>query len=120
MALTTITKSMAAALFTIITMATLASAATGLAQSPGQDPLVNQCMAKISSRCAMYATVEMFRHGPLFKQYGCCQEIYHMGHFCLNIVTKHVMETLVPKLEDVQKQQLIDKSTQIWYLCVPV
>lgn len=116
---TTVTKSMAAALFTIIAMAAFASAATGLAQSPEPDHLVNKCMAKISSRCAMYVTAEMYRHGPL-KQYGCCLEVYHMGRVCLDIVTKHVSETLVPKHKGVQEQDSIEKSRQIWYLCVPV
>ncbi|VVB05900.1 unnamed protein product [Arabis nemorensis] len=110
---------MATALFTIIAMAAFASAPTGLAQSPEPDHLVNKCMAKISSRCAMYVTAEMFGRSPL-KQYGCCLEIYHMGRVCLDIVTKHVTETLVPKLNGVQQQDSIEKSTQIWYLCVPV
>lgn len=116
---TTVTKSVAAALFTIIAMAALASPATGLAQSPKSDHLVNHCMAKVSSRCAMYVTAEMYSHGPL-KQNGCCLEVYHMGRVCLHIVTKHVIETLLPKLEGVQKQNSLEKSTQIWYLCVPV
>ncbi|ESQ44423.1 hypothetical protein EUTSA_v10006438mg [Eutrema salsugineum] len=114
-----VTKSMAAALFTIIAMAALASAATGLAQSPEPDRIVNQCMARISSKCAVYATAEMYRHGQL-KENGCCLEIYHMGQSCLNIVTKHLIETLVPKLQGVEKQDFIEKSTQVWYLCVPV
>ncbi|EOA32555.1 hypothetical protein CARUB_v10015845mg [Capsella rubella] len=117
----TITKSMAGAFFTIIAMATLASAATGLVQPPISDEyLVNQCMAKVSSRCAMYVTAEMYNHGPSLKQNGCCLEVYHMGRICLHIVTKHVMETLVPDLEGVKKQDSLEKSTQLWYFCVPV
>ncbi|KAF3559870.1 hypothetical protein F2Q69_00014974 [Brassica cretica] len=116
---TTVIKSTAAAIFTIIAMAAFASASTGLAQSPEPDRYLNQCLGKISSRCAMFATAEMYHHGPL-KQNGCCLEIYHMGQICLNIVTRHVIEALVPKLEATQKQVLIEKATQIWYLCVPV
>ncbi|CAH8354592.1 unnamed protein product [Eruca vesicaria subsp. sativa] len=110
---------MAATLFTIIALVAFTSTATGLGQYPESDRLVDQCMAKISSRCAIYTTAEMYGHGPL-KQNGCCQEIYYMGQFCLNLVTRHVIEALVPKLEGVQKQDIIEKSTQIWYLCVPV
>ncbi|CAH8268839.1 unnamed protein product [Arabidopsis lyrata] len=114
---TTVTKSMFVALFTIIAMAALASAATSLVQSPESDHLVNKCMAKLSSRCAMYVTAEvLYSHGPL-KQHGCCLEVYHMGRVCLNIVTKHVIQTFLPKL---RKQDSLEKSTQIWYLCVPV
>ncbi|EOA25918.1 hypothetical protein CARUB_v10019298mg [Capsella rubella] len=119
---TTVTKSMAAAFFTIIAMAALASAATtGVVQPPESDHLVNRCMAKVSSRCAMYVTAEMYNHlhGPL-KQNGCCLEVYHMGRVCLHIVTRHVIETLMPKLEGVEKQDSLEKSTQIWYLCVSV
>ncbi|KAG2325633.1 hypothetical protein Bca52824_008361 [Brassica carinata] len=112
-------KSMAAALSTIITMTAFTSASTSLAQSPEPDNYLNHCIAKISSRCAMYATAEMYHHG-LLKQNGCCLEIYHMGQICLNIVTRHVIEALVPKLGATQKQYFIDKATQIWYLCVPV
>ncbi|KAG7565936.1 Prolamin-like domain [Arabidopsis suecica] len=116
---TTVTKSMVAASFAIIVMAVLVSAATSLAQSPESDHLVNKCMAKLSSRCAMYVTAEMYSHGPL-KQHGCCLEVYHMGRVCLNIVTKHVIQTFLPKLGGVRKQDILEKSTQIWYLCVPV
>ncbi|XP_010516268.1 PREDICTED: uncharacterized protein LOC104791952 [Camelina sativa] len=116
---TTVTKSMAAAFFTIIAMAALASATTGLVQPPESDHLVNKCMAKISSRCAMYVTAEMYNHGPL-KQNGCCLEVYHMGRICLHIMTKHVIGTLIPKVKGHKKQDSLAKSTQIWYLCVPV
>ncbi|KAF8080221.1 hypothetical protein N665_0964s0002 [Sinapis alba] len=116
---TIVTKSVAAALFIIITMTAFTSASASLTQSPEPDRFLNQCIAKISSRCAMYVTAEMYHHGPL-KQNGCCLEIYHMGQICLNIVTRHVIEAFVPKLEASQKQDLIDKATQIWYLCVPV
>lgn len=63
--LTTFTKSMAATLFKIIAITAFTSTATGLAQSPESDRLVDQCISKISSRCAMYVTAEMYVHGPL-------------------------------------------------------
>ncbi|CAA7060493.1 unnamed protein product [Microthlaspi erraticum] len=113
-----VSKSMAAVLFTIVAMAAFSSAATGLGQSPESDAVVNQCLERMSPRCAMYTTAEMFHHGSL-KQSGCCQEIYHMGRMCLNIVTKHVINSLLPKLEDVQKRDLMEKNTILWYLCVP-
>ncbi|CAH8363364.1 unnamed protein product [Eruca vesicaria subsp. sativa] len=100
-------------------MANLTFASTGLAQSPEPDRYLDQCLAKISSRCAMYAMAEMYRHGSP-KQNRCCLEIYHMGQICLNLVTRHMIEALVPKLEAAQKQDLVDKATQIWYLYVPL
>ncbi|CAA0386821.1 unnamed protein product [Arabidopsis thaliana] len=94
---TMVTKSMFAALFTIIAMATLASAASGLAQSPESDHLVNKCMAKLSSRCAMYVTDAICTiHGPMrLKHHGCCLEVFHMGRACLKIVTNHIQVAII-------------------------
>ncbi|AEE79544.1 putative Prolamin-like domain-containing protein [Arabidopsis thaliana] len=119
---TMVTKSMFAALFTIIAMATLASAASGLAQSPESDHLVNKCMAKLSSRCAMYVTDAICTiHGPMrLKHHGCCLEVFHMGRACLKIVTNHVIQMFLPKFEGVRKQYSLEKSTYIMQLCVPV